>query len=262
MIPPGLYLTLIRPGLTSSSRLTTAQMHRVLPVPGLAAVSEAVAALLHAPAQGFVSGHPSQFDERLAFERRRLSILAVVIRQSIEGSGQRARLAVGPEPEVDVKDAFLAGLDEFDHLLRQALEEQTVVYRLRAARPPRPVVNEQHFEIGGVAHLAPAEFAQAADRERRRRTVSPRRLSMQFDEALITDPGGLIERDLGEIGQRLREIHQRDLRVEQMLDIDQKDLAVLEPVEGFLLLLKSTSSRQRARRAAVAAIVCPASIRF
>src|SRR5499426_3743702 len=228
--------------LDKFARLTTAQMHRVLPIPGGAAVAKTVAALFHEPAQGLVSGHPSQFDERLAFERRRLSVLAVVIGQPLERSGQRARLAVWPEPEVYVKDALLAGLDEFDHLLRQTLEEQTVVYRLRASRPPRPVMNEQYFEVGGVAHLPPAEFAQAADREPRRRTVSPRRLSMQFGDALVTYPGGLVEGDLCEIGQRLREIHQRDLRVEQMLDIDQKDLAVFEPVEGFLLLFKSTRS--------------------
>src|SRR5262249_24411808 len=147
--------------LDQLARLAAAQMYRVLPVPGSAAVGKTVAACLHAPAQGFVPGHPSQFNERLAFEWRGLSILAVVIGQSPEGSGQRARLAVGPEPEVDMKDAFLAGFYELDRLLRQAFEEQTVVNRLRAARPPRPVVNEQHFEIGGVAHLAPAEFAQS-----------------------------------------------------------------------------------------------------
>src|SRR5262249_2702775 len=230
--------------LDQFARLTAAQMHRVLPIPGCAAVGKTVAAFLHAPAQDLVSGHPSQFDERLAFERRRLSILAVVIGQSLAGGGQRARLAVGPEPEVDVKDALLAGFYELDHLLRQTLEEQSVVYRLRASRPPRPIVNEQHFEVGGVAHLAPAEFAQAADREPGRRTVGPRRLSMRLDQALVTDPGGLIERDLGEIGQRLREIHKRDLRVEQMFDIDQKNLAVLEPVEDFPLLLESTRPRQ------------------
>src|SRR5262249_57576998 len=60
----------------------------------------------------------------------------------------------------------------------------------------------------------------------------------------MTDSGGLIERDLGEIGQRLREIHQRDLRIEQMLDVNQKHLAVLEPVEGSLLLFESTGLRQ------------------
>src|SRR5262245_47835948 len=108
-------------------------MHRVLPIPGRSAVSKTVAALLHAPAQGFVPGHPPQFDERLAFERRGLSILAIVFGQSLKGSGQRASLAVRPEPEVDVKDALLTRLDEFNYLLRQALEEQTVVYRLRPA---------------------------------------------------------------------------------------------------------------------------------
>src|SRR5262249_53394111 len=115
------------------------------------------------------------------------------------------------------------------------------VYRLRAARPPPPVVSEQHFEVGGVAHLAPAEFAQAADREPRRGTVSPRRLPLQVDQALVTESGGLVERALRANGPRLREIHQRDLRVEQMLDIDQKDLPVLEPVEGFLLLLEGAT---------------------
>src|SRR5262245_30418680 len=230
--------------LDKLARLSAPEMRRVRPVPGSATVSETVATLLHAPAQRFVSGHPPQFDERLAFERRRLSILAVVIGQSLEGCGQRAGLAVGPQSEVDVKDALLAGFDEFDHLLRQAVEEQTVVYRLRAASPPRPVVNEQHFEIGGVAHFATAEFAQAADREPGRRTVGPRRLPMRLDQALVTDTGGFIERDLGEIGQRLREIHQRDPRVEEMIDINQKDLAVLEPDEGSHLLLESARSRQ------------------
>src|SRR5262245_14092440 len=95
------------PRLDQFVRLTAAQTHRGFPVPGSAAVSEAVAALLHAPAQSFVSGHPSQFDERLTFEWRRLSILAVIIHQALEGSGQRAGFAVRSEPEIDMKDAFL-----------------------------------------------------------------------------------------------------------------------------------------------------------
>src|SRR5215468_11788288 len=100
--PAGAIFNIDLPRLDQFARLTAPQMHRVLPVPGLAAVSEAVAAFLHAPPQGFVPGHPPQFDERLAFERRRLSILAVITRQSLEGSRQRAGLSVGPESEVDV----------------------------------------------------------------------------------------------------------------------------------------------------------------
>src|SRR5262249_40573011 len=220
--------------------LTAAQMQRILPIPGSATVSEAVATRLHTPAQSLISGHPSQFDERLAFERRGFSMPAVVILQLLEGSGQSASFAMGPESEVNVKDAFLAGFDELDHLLRQMLEEETVVYRPGAARPPLPVVNEQHFQIGGVTHLAPAEFAQAADRERRRRSVRLRRLAVLLNQTVITNPCGLIERDLGEVGQRLGEINQRDLRVEQMLDVNQKDLAVLEPVESPLFLFKGS----------------------
>src|SRR5215470_2227740 len=66
------------------ARLTTAQAHRILPIPGGAAVGKTVAALFHEPAQGLVSRHPSQLDKRLAFERRRLSVFAVVIGQSLE----------------------------------------------------------------------------------------------------------------------------------------------------------------------------------
>src|SRR5215510_1579041 len=115
------------------TRLAASQVKRVLPVPGSAAVRESVAASLHAPAQRLVSGHPPQFDERLAFKRRRFSVLAVIILQSLEGGGQRARLAVGPESEVNVEDAFLPGFDELDDLLRQSLEEKTVVNRGSAA---------------------------------------------------------------------------------------------------------------------------------
>src|SRR5262245_64784460 len=117
-------------------------MHRVLPIPWGAAVREAVTARLNSPAQSLIPGHPSQFDKGLAFERGRFPMLTVVILQLPEGSGQRARFAVWPESEVDVKDAFLAGLNELDHLLRQMFVEQTVVYGLVAARPPLSVVNE------------------------------------------------------------------------------------------------------------------------
>src|SRR5262245_64181328 len=103
-------------------------------------------------------------------------MLAVVILELLEGSGQRACLAVGPESEVDMKDAFLTGFNELDHLLGQMFEEQTVVYRLVPARVALAVVNEYRFEVGGIAHFAAAEFAQATDRESRRRSVRPRRL--------------------------------------------------------------------------------------
>ena len=41
---------------------------------------------------------------------------------------------------------------------------------------------------------------------------------MRLDEALVADPCGLVERDFGEICQRLREVHERDLRIEQLLE--------------------------------------------
>src|SRR5438093_10468550 len=105
------------------ARLAAPQMQRVLPIPCRAAISETVAMRLHAPAQSFVSGYPSQFDERLSFERRGLSIDAVVIGKLLEWSGPGAGIAVRPEPEVDMKDALSPSFDELDYLSYQRLEQ-------------------------------------------------------------------------------------------------------------------------------------------
>src|SRR5689334_11388017 len=99
--------------------LTAAQVQRVLPVPRRPAICECITMRFNAPAEAFIPRNPSQFDQRLPFERRRLSLRAVIIFEFIERSPPGARITVRPEPQVDVKESFCPGFDELDGLPRQ-----------------------------------------------------------------------------------------------------------------------------------------------
>src|SRR5437764_15481386 len=96
-------------------------------------------------------------------------------------------------------------------------------------------MNEQEFEIGGIAHLSAAELAQSAYRERARRMIA---------EMFKPDRGGFIEYDFREIGKPLREFHQCDLWIQEMLRIDKKYPIVLEPIQDLPFFFDSRGVRK------------------
>lgn len=106
-----------------------------------------------------------EFDESLPLEWRGEPGLAVVVADLLECIGQGALASMGAQSHVEMKDAFLLGFDPAQEFLRQPLEVFAILNRLLPAGFARSPVDEQHFDVRGVAELAPSEFPQAEDGE-------------------------------------------------------------------------------------------------
>ena len=132
-------------------------MQCVFPVPSLTAIGEGIALGFHAAAQAFVTSAPPQLDKCLPFEGRSFATHAVVLLELIERRGPRSRIAVRTESQVNVKNAFVASLDEVDNEMSQGFEEVVVA---------AIVIHKHHLKIGRVPHFTPTELAQSQDGER------------------------------------------------------------------------------------------------
>jgi len=141
------------------------QVERHRQIPGRAAVNETVAMTLDLLAERGVSRDMAQLDQRLPLERSSLAFCAVILADLIERVGEGPLAAVGPQSDVDVKNAFLLGFDPLQKFLREAFEVFAVLDPLFAACASGPAVDEEHLDVGGVAHFLAAEFPRAQDRK-------------------------------------------------------------------------------------------------
>src|SRR5437867_11498326 len=107
----------------------------------------------HAASQCFITRNPSQLDQRLSFKWCGLAIRAVVILEFFKWSRPRARIAIGPKPQIDVKDAFRPSIDEVNRLSRERFEVGRILATL---------VDAHQLQIGCITHLASAELAESA----------------------------------------------------------------------------------------------------
>src|SRR5262245_33883930 len=104
------------------AHLATPKMQRVLPIPRGFAVRERVTIRFNSMAQFLIAGNPSQLDERLPFKRLSLTTRTVVPLELVEGNRPRAGIAIGTQPEINLKDAFITSFNAFDHSPCQQFE--------------------------------------------------------------------------------------------------------------------------------------------
>ena len=119
---------------------------------------------LHRAAERVVARHAAQLDEGLALEGRGFAARPVVVAHGPSGLARGPLLAVGPQPQVDVEDALLAGLDELRSSSCTRSSKKTPFSIPSSRSCARSPVDHQQLEVGGVAHLAAPELARARAR--------------------------------------------------------------------------------------------------
>src|SRR5262249_48174344 len=116
-------------------------------------------------AQLHVAGHGADLDERLALPGSAERV--VVGERAGQRAGERAAVALGPQPEVDaVGLALLAvGTEQFDDLAEDPAEILGVVYSAGplAARRAFLVVDEHQVDVAGVVQLLATVLAERED---------------------------------------------------------------------------------------------------
>src|SRR5215510_895321 len=103
-------------------------MERIFPIPGGTPVSESVPMFFDLLSKRFITGHPSQSNERLSFKLGRLSIFTVIIDQLTQMDRERTRLSMRAQSQVDMKNPGDARFDEFNYSLDKQVIELTVIH--------------------------------------------------------------------------------------------------------------------------------------
>src|SRR5262249_41642352 len=108
--------------------------------------------------QFLIAGNPPQLDKRLPFKRESLAARTVVSLELVESHRPRAGITIRSKPEVNLKDAFITRFNAFDHSPRERFENRT-------GAGSDILVYKKQLQIGRIAHLSSAEFAESTNRE-------------------------------------------------------------------------------------------------
>src|SRR5262245_20435535 len=88
-----------------------------------------------------------------------------------------------------------------------------------------PIMHEKQFKIGGVPSFAAAELSKREHRERTGRTVMMGRMIELAGQACMADSSRLFHHRFSKLREGLREFRWRSIRLQQMADVDQKQLS-------------------------------------
>src|SRR5262245_35505258 len=126
-----------------------------------------------------------------------------------------------------MKDSMAPRLDEIHDEPGEGFKERGLLC---------PVMDKEQLKVRGITHFTAAKLAKAEDCIREGRIAGSRRATGSRHQLAVTDVGGFLEDHVAKVGERIREIRQRRVALNDMRRVDKKHLAVLEDVQDLLLL--------------------------
>src|SRR6185503_14995780 len=140
-----------RAALDELFELLPAQVEGGCHIPGRGAIDITVPMGFDLFSEGGIAGDMAEFDHGLPFERRGESVLAVIRGDFVQRIGEKAFASVGTQADVEMKDAFLLGLDPLQQLLRKPFEVFAVLDAGLAVGTAGAAVDEQDLDIRCIA---------------------------------------------------------------------------------------------------------------
>src|SRR5262245_41921394 len=135
------------------------------------------------------------------------------------------------EAQVDLENPFAAGDQRLQKQADELLEVPRVGNRMGAAGLTLARVYENQFHVRRKPELAAAEFAQTTNAPGARLTILVERRSEPLVKLLVTEPAGLFDHDLGQVGELLGELNEVDPSRDAP-QVDAEHFAVFELVES------------------------------
>lgn len=211
-------------------QLLPAQVQGDCEIPRGATVDIGVTMGLDALAKGRIACYMPQFDQGLPLERGGEAGVIVISGDFVKRICQRAFAPMGAEAHVEMEDPFLPGFDPLQQFLSQAFEVFAVIDGLFAAGSACVAVDEQDFDIGGIAQFTAAEFAQSKNREGTGFLIGQTGRAVEFVQFGLAVLQAPVHDHFSQLGERAGKVGQRDTRLDDMLHVDTKQLAILKRV--------------------------------
>ena len=211
-------------------RLPLAHVQQLRNVERRARVHEGVPERLDCAPQSDVAREAAQPYQRHALELPGLTALRVVAAALVDGAGQAPAVAVRPETQVELEDAFTRRLDRVAHPAHEVLEVRRIRDRLIAVRHPGSLVHSEQFEVRREPDLATSELAERPNRPPARRARGESWRAVTCLQLPLGQRRRLADDDLGEVGQLVREVDEVGAPAD-VPQVDAEQFAILEGVE-------------------------------
>lgn len=221
----------------------------VIKVDGVGLIDEFIAQAFDLAAEGWVTADRAEADEREAFVGVGGASGAVVAAELLEASGQGASGAVGTEAKVNAKDTLTFCADAERDLLSEALEKFDVGKSRLAIGLPVVAVDEQELDIGGVTESSTAKLAEAEDGKASFDTGSSARSAVAADEIVVHATCGGADNLFSKDCEVFSEAAEVEIRRNDVIEIDEKNLAIFEVVKARELLVEGVGTGERFREA-------------
>ena len=197
----------------------------------LATIDESVAQGHDLLSQGNVAGDGAQFDQRLALVSPRLPFGSEIAAKSLKRDSHAARLAVGAQLQIHLKDTLPLGPDGCNEGLHQPLIELRIGDHVGAARLPIAGEYEHQLDVRRESQLPPTAFAQGTDTHGAGVAICQHGKAVAGLQLLLTQVIGRFHHHLSQIGQLGRELPELGNVAQDMPHIHPEHLPVLESVE-------------------------------
>ncbi len=164
----------------------------------------------------------------------------VVATELLQAARERTILAVRTQLEVDRENALAFCFDQGECFLDKSLEKLRVLDTVRPRSSSVVAVNKQQFDVRGIAQRRPAELAEPENRDLCRQAGHTLGRTVPADKRLRRRPESTLHHRFGKNGKTSGKPFEVERRVENMVQIDQKNLTVLELVQYPLSLPRSS----------------------
>ena len=198
------------------------------------AVHEGVPGRFDGGAQDRIAADGAQFDQGVALIGQRAALFVEVRVELLQGRSQRALVAIGPQPEVDLEQALSPGFDRAADHARKTLVVLRIQHGLGALRGALSGVNEHQLDIGGPAQFPAAALPQRADTEDAGLAGGHQGGAVLPALFPVADIEGRFQDHLGQRGELAGEGLDVFVLLQDLAHADPQHLLVLVPVQQLL----------------------------
>ncbi len=174
--------------------------------------------------------HPNQGE---LFQTRRLG--AVVLQEACHADGQWARVPVGAQTQIELKNSLAPRLDHAHRRMKQLFEKLAVGHGVRTVGLTIVAVQEQDLDIRGVAERFAAHLAEAHNRVGCFNARHGARYAVARVELLPGDFHRGVDHGFREGGETPAQEEEVGVSSQDMIDVNEVRVVVLELVENTFL---------------------------
>src|SRR5262245_46388310 len=184
--------------------LALAELDGCLQSKRLGTVDKGIAEGFDSLSESRVASHPAQFNESLAFKRRCLPPVTIVLPKGIKTGRQRAFRAKGAQAQVNLKGPRASRHDEIEELLHEQFSILTHSNLLWSTGLPLAAIDAEHFQVRRIPQLTSTKLAETKERKSTGMAIPESRVAIARLQCVLGQLQGSRQDHLRQVCQFIR----------------------------------------------------------